>query len=117
MTEEDIVKRALGNQTRFNLKKIRYIDTATLLDEVKMLYPAAAHIFVVNLDKRDVDGSPYMTVHKIRGVTIRTIVTKNMNGATHTKSTGSWQNVLAIVEGNLASLKVMHESMGEESYG
>ena len=112
--EKELWRRASGEKP-FNYKTIRYLDESTLMDEVKQLYPTVSHIIIVELDNRDLEGKPLITMRMIRGINIHTTISKNWSGQTTSRVEASWVNVLCIVEKGQVTLRSFKESLGDSS--
>ena len=112
MTEEDIVKKALGKQTRGFSLKIPFITIERLIEDIKTMYPSTNELFIYNADQRDSDHGPSLTIRNLRGLKAVITTTKGY-GYDTTRIEAKWRVVFCAVEKGTAYVKVGNLSVGE----
>ncbi len=111
-TEEDVVKRALAPTEYKGIHKFLYEGESQLIDVVKARYPAAAHLFICNLDNRDTLGNPLLMSRRLRGIKL-SIQSVNYGFASSIHVEAVWHEVFAVIEKGMATIKVARFSIGE----
>lgn len=99
-SEKKIFDRAIGK--RYNKKHIPVIDEESFFDDLRQLYPAAASITIVNLDRRDVDGKPHIISRNLRSI----VLTHHYTNKRYISTSASWKDILAVIEGGMATINV-----------
>jgi len=110
-TEEDAVRRALQQPTKGYHKKIPFVTTEQLIDDLTMLYPTVNEIFVYNHDLRDREGGPILTCKNHRALKAIITTIKGSYGSSQTFE-AKWKACFVAVENGMAYIKVAKLNVG-----
>jgi len=106
--EEKIIRKALSSTTKGCTRKIPFTSTEQLIDDLETLYPAVNEIFIYNVNQRDTEGSPTLTVRNVRGLRATLWLSQTYN-----RLDAKWQFCFVAVEDRTAYVKVAQVNVGE----
>lgn len=103
MEEEDIVRKALSPSSKKGChRKIPFLTTEKLIDDLTMLYPTVNEIAIYNHDLRDRAGGPVLTCKNHRA--LKAVITTTNRG--YRGLDAKWQICFAAVENGMAYIRL-----------
>ena len=116
-SEEEMFNSAIGSEKdsgevkTYNYTSIPFVSLEDLLFNLKCVFPTASQLTMCDLNDRDVKGRPALTTKKMNQIHF-SASKSNYEQNTITVQ-ACWKELFVIVEGSLAYVKVINNSIGD----